>query len=41
MLSYLVRRAAYGVLTLLGVLALLFVIFFAFTDTDNIARRTR
>jgi peptide/nickel transport system permease protein len=39
MLAYLVRRTAYGALTVLGVLLLLFVLFFAVTDPDDIARK--
>jgi peptide/nickel transport system permease protein len=39
MSAYLLRRAAYGLLTLLGVLFLLFVLFFAVTDPDDIARK--
>jgi peptide/nickel transport system permease protein len=39
MLAYVVRKLAYGFLTLLGVLLLLFVLFFAVTDPDDIARR--
>jgi peptide/nickel transport system permease protein len=39
MSAYLFRRAAYGLLTLLGVLFLLFVLFFAVTDPDDIARK--
>lgn len=39
MLAYLVRRMAYGALTVLGVLLLLFVLFFAVTDPDDIARK--
>jgi len=39
MLAYLVRRVAYGALTVLGVLLLLFVLFFAVTDPDDIARK--
>jgi peptide/nickel transport system permease protein len=39
MFAYLTRRTAYGVLTVLGVLLLLFVLFFAVTDPDDIARK--
>jgi len=39
MAAYLIRRLAYGVLTVLGVLFLLFVLFFAITDPDDIARK--
>jgi peptide/nickel transport system permease protein len=39
MAAYLVRRLAYGALTVLGVLFLLFVLFFAVTDPDDIARK--
>jgi peptide/nickel transport system permease protein len=39
MAGYLVRRLAYGMLTVLGVLMLLFVLFFAVTDPDDIARK--
>ena len=39
MAAYLVRRLAYGVLTIFGVLLLLFVLFFAVTDPDDIARK--
>ncbi len=39
MLAYLVRRLSYGALTVLGVLFLLFVLFFAVTDPDDIARK--
>ena len=39
MAAYLVRRIAYGAVTLLGVLFLLFVLFFAVTDPDDIARK--
>ncbi len=39
MLAYLVRRVAYGALTVLGVLMLLFVLFFAITNPDDIARK--
>jgi peptide/nickel transport system permease protein len=38
-LGYVVRRLAYGVLTVLGVLGLLFVLFFAVAEPDDIARR--
>jgi peptide/nickel transport system permease protein len=38
-LAYVVRRLAYGALTVLGVLGLLFVLFFAVADPDDIARR--
>jgi peptide/nickel transport system permease protein len=39
MAAYLVRRLAYGVLTVFGVLILLFVLFFAVTNPDDIARK--
>jgi peptide/nickel transport system permease protein len=39
MFAYLVRRIAYGAITVLGVLLLLFVLFFALTDPDDIARK--
>ena len=39
MAAYLIRRIAYGTLTVLGVLFLLFVLFFAVTDPDDIARK--
>lgn len=39
MTAYLVRRIAYGLLTVIGVLFLLFVLFFAITDPDDIARK--
>jgi peptide/nickel transport system permease protein len=39
MAAYLVRRLAYGVLTVFGVLLLLFVLFFAVADPDDIARK--
>ena len=39
MAAYLLRRLAYGALTVLGVLLLLFVLFFAVTDPDDIARK--
>ena len=39
MLAYLVRRIADGFLTMLGVLFLLFVLFFAVTNPDDIARK--
>ena len=39
MAAYLVRRIAYGFITMLGVLLLLFVLFFAVTDPDDIARK--
>src|SRR4029077_12468574 len=38
-LAYLARRVAYGVVTVLGVLLLLFVLFFLVTNPDDIARR--
>ena len=37
--AYLLRRLAYGLVTVLGVLLLLFVLFFALTDPDDIARK--
>ena len=39
MLAYVVRRLGYGLVTVLGVLLLLFVLFFAVTDPQDIARR--
>lgn len=39
MLAYLVRRISYGALTVLGVLFLLFILFFAITNPDDIARK--
>jgi hypothetical protein len=39
MAAYLARRLAYGFVTMLGVLFLLFVLFFAVTDPDDIARK--
>jgi peptide/nickel transport system permease protein len=39
MAAYLVRRIAYGAVTVLGVLFLLFVLFFAVTNPDDIARK--
>ena len=39
MAAYLVRRLAYGAVTVLGVLFLLFILFFAVTDPDDIARK--
>lgn len=38
-LTYLIRRLAYGVATVLGVLLFLFVLFFLVTNPDDIARR--
>jgi peptide/nickel transport system permease protein len=39
MAAYLIRRLGYGVLTVFGVLLLLFVLFFAVTSPDDIARK--
>jgi len=39
MAAYLARRVAYGIVTTFGVLFLLFVLFFAVTDPDDIARK--
>jgi peptide/nickel transport system permease protein len=39
MMGYLVRRTLYGAVTVLGVLAFLFVLFFSVTSPDDIARR--
>jgi len=39
MLAYVIRRLAYGVVVIFGVLFFLFVLFFAVTDPDDIARR--
>jgi peptide/nickel transport system permease protein len=38
-LAYLIRRSAYGVVTVLGVIALLFALFFVVTKPVDIARR--
>lgn len=39
MLNYVIRRLVYGFVTILGVLGLLFVLFFTLTDPDDIARQ--
>jgi peptide/nickel transport system permease protein len=39
MAAYLIRRMAYGAVTVLGVLFLLFILFFTVTDPDDIARK--
>ena len=39
MAAFLLRRIGYGFLTVLGVLFLLFVLFFAVTNPDDIARK--
>jgi peptide/nickel transport system permease protein len=39
MINYIIRRLAYGCLTILAVLGLLFVLFFTLTKPDDIARR--
>ena len=39
MLNYIIRRLAYGALTVLGVLGLLFILFFTLTKPDDIARQ--
>src|SRR5215468_11929415 len=39
MAAYFLRRIGYGAITLLGVLLLLFVLFFAVTSPDDIARK--
>src|SRR5215470_9422176 len=39
MAAYLARRIGYGLVTVFGVLFLLFVLFFAVTDPDDIARK--
>lgn len=39
MVAYIVRRIAYGVVTVFSVLFLLFVLFFAITNPDDIARK--
>jgi peptide/nickel transport system permease protein len=39
MLGYLVRRVVYGALTVLGVIGILFVLFFALASPDDIARK--
>ena len=40
MLAYVLRRLGYGVVVVFGVLLLLFVLFFAVTDPDDIARQS-
>jgi peptide/nickel transport system permease protein len=39
MLAYVVRRLGYGALVVLGVLLFLFILFFAVTNPDDVARR--
>ncbi len=39
MFAYIVRRIGYGIVTVFGVLLLLFLLFFAITEPDDIARR--
>jgi peptide/nickel transport system permease protein len=39
MLAYVIRRLSYGVVVVLGVLLFLFVLFFAVTSPDDVARR--
>ena len=39
MLAYVVRRVAYGFVTVLGVLGLLFVLFFLYATPEEMARR--
>jgi peptide/nickel transport system permease protein len=39
MLAYVIRRLGYGVLVVLGVLFFLYLLFFALTDPDDIARK--
>ncbi len=39
MIAYIARRMAYGVVTVLGVLLLLFVLFFVYAQPEEIARR--
>jgi peptide/nickel transport system permease protein len=39
MLAYILRRLAYGLVTVLGVLFLLFVLFFTITAPDDVARK--
>lgn len=39
MITYILRRLGFGVLVVFGVLLFLFVIFFAVTDPDDVARR--
>ena len=39
MIAYLVRRIAYGFATVIGVLALLFVLFFLYAEPIDMARR--
>ncbi len=39
MLAYVIRRAAYGVVVVFGVLLFLFVLFFAVTSADDVARQ--
>ena len=40
MLAYVIRRMAYGFVTVLGVLALLFFLFFLYATPDEMARRS-
>jgi peptide/nickel transport system permease protein len=39
MLAYVIRRTAYGIVTVFGVLLFLFVVFFAVAKPDDVARR--
>jgi peptide/nickel transport system permease protein len=39
MLTYVIRRVGYGILVVLGVLFFLYLLFFALTDPDDIARK--
>ena len=39
MLAYVIRRLSYGVVVVLGVLLFLFVLFFAVTTPDDVARQ--
>ena len=39
MLSYVIRRLGYGVMVVFGVLLFLFILFFAVTDPDDVARK--
>ena len=39
MLAYVIRRVAYGVLVVFGVLFFLFLLFFTVTTPDDVARK--
>ena len=39
MLAYLLRRLAYGFFVVLGVLGLLYVLFFAYAEPEDVARQ--